>query len=68
MARCAHGAIRDVCLDVERREVSGYLRCSINHYLGSDYVSLVVWNDRPRRTHTQVVQAFDRAIEDVPKS
>ena len=63
-SRCASGAIMAACEFEERREVFDQLSRSINHYLGSDYDSIVEWNDRPMRTHAQVMQAFDRAIGD----
>ena len=61
MARCADGALMEVCGADEYQKVKRYLVDSINRYLGSDYVLLITWHDRPRRTHAQVMQAFDHA-------
>ena len=64
---CASGAIRAVCAtEVEEWKVSRALRCSINsHRLPSLYdFALTTWNDQSKRTHAEVMQAFDRAIED----
>ena len=62
--RCAYGAIIAVSYadeDIEI-ELSDALERVIND------CEITYWNDRPDRTHAEVMQAFDRAIEDVPKS
>ena len=64
-ARCAGGAIGDACQSVwpDLDEVSDHLRRSINCH-GGDVHGITYWNDRPERTHAEVMLAFDRAIED----
>ena len=51
--------------DTEKREAMYHLLDSINdHAKGLNRFTLTSWNDAKRRTHSEVMQAFDRAIED----
>ena len=69
VTRCAAGAICDACESslADWNEVSAQLRRSINrHRLPSlRNIALTTWNDKPERSHAEVMLAFDRAIEDV---
>lgn len=54
---CAAGAIRCASGDSKVKfEARGFLCAAING------ASITQWNDRPRRTKEQVLEAFDRAI------
>lgn len=56
---CVRGAFRRITSNMEERRASAdYVR----RVLPSHPVSLIVWNDNPRRTHKQVLRALDRAI------
>ena len=64
-SRCAFGAILEACSVEEEREVRRHLMASINSRTPEGYYSDITnWNDYPDRTHAEVMQAFDRAIED----
>ena len=68
VALCASGAIIEASMNngrfcAEERAVRDHLMKSINGPSGSLYV-LAEWNDDPGRTHAEVMQAFDRAIEE----
>ena len=65
VARCACGAIREVCLATEANYVNIYLMRSINRHHGRHLGGMPSWNDAPNRTHAEVMQAFDRAITEV---
>lgn len=64
---CAYGAIMNACMGCEYFEIACYLLKSINRHWterSAYYFRLTSWNDAGCRTHAEVMQAFDRAIED----
>ena len=64
-SRCAFGAILEACSVEEEREVRRHLMASVNSRTPEGYYSDITnWNDARDRTHAEVLQAFDRAIED----
>ena len=64
VARCASRAINEACVFGEGFEVRRYLRDAMGR-LQDVFFTLSGWNDEPDRTHAEVMQAFDRAIEEV---
>ena len=67
-ALCASGAILAACMYdgvfcAEETAVRDQLMRAINGPDARGY-GLAFWNDEPERTHAEVMQAFDRAIED----
>ena len=69
-ARSATGAIREVCRLGEESEVKSRLLSFINRHMaiGQYCYTVTEWNDHPDRTHADVMQAFDRAIDDISKA
>ena len=63
VAYCAYGAIRETCAESQQFEIMSRLVNCINRHGGCCY-ELAPWNDAPERTYAEVMQAFDRAIED----
>lgn len=63
-SRCSFGALMEVCDIGEEGEVAEHLARSIKRHNECAIYGLSDWNDAPERTHTQVILAFDRAIED----
>ena len=62
---CAVGAIELAAEDLNDRNVAClHLNDSIEHHTGRNWYGVVPWNDHPGRTHAEVLEAFDRAIED----
>lgn len=55
---CSLGAIEYACDPDEA--VSARAMCLLMEAIGED--SIEDWNDHPRRTHAEVLAAFDRAI------
>ena len=53
-----------VCVGFEDSMVRNRLMDSINRHFGGSWFTLTRWNDRPKRTHAEVMAAFDRAIEE----
>ena len=41
-----------------------HLYGAIKRHAGQSYATVAAWNDAPDRTHAEVLQAFDWAIED----
>ena len=66
VAYCVLGALIEVCQAEELDDVNHYLTVSMNRHQPGGPVDLGLgfWNDRPERTHVEVMQEFDRAIED----
>ena len=72
VSRCASGAIQSSA--VEGNLISGECSILLDHFqrtiemrTGSLYSSVMHWNDYPERTHAEVMQAFDLAIEDASR-
>ena len=64
VSHCAFGALMEACAIGEEGEIAEYLVRSINRHGDCARGGLSNWNDVLGRTHGEVMQAFDRAIED----
>ena len=71
VSRCASGAIEavmldDLYLDHEYEIVLDYLLETVeSDNPGTIFCNVPDWNDAPERTHKEVMQAFDRSIDDL---
>ena len=62
--RCAGAAIQEVTSsDLEFKEPASFLLSVIKVNTGVDFDFVCLWNDHHKRTHTEVLQAFDGAIK-----
>ena len=68
VSRCAFGALMGVCIIGKEYEVVQHLMASLDRHGERLRYGLSGWNDEPERTHAEVMQAFDRAIEDISKA
>jgi hypothetical protein len=62
---CSAGAIEEATAELapvgdDWYKATEFLQRAINRH--SDGYSIASWNDKPRRTHAQVIAMFDRAI------
>ena len=61
---CASGALSEAALTPdEGNKAWTHLYNSVERHTGRNWGGLVAWNDAPERTHAEVMQAFDRAID-----
>ena len=68
-SRCASGAIQSSAIEgnLNSRECASLLdhfQHTIEMRTGAYYSSVMNWNDNPERTHAEVMQAFDLAIDE----
>lgn len=66
VSRCASGAIKAACRS--HHDAGGVLAAVslkevVMKHAATNRKIMSVWNDEPERTHAEVLQAFDRAIE-----
>ena len=70
-SHCALGAIWAVYELGQEPELTpwrivNHLCQTIERHTGQSQESIATWNDKPERTHAEVLQAFDWAIKDSP--
>ena len=72
VSRCASGAIQSSAIEgnlnsEECASLLDHFHSTIEMRTGAYYASVMHWNDNPERTHAEVLQAFDLAIQEASR-